>query len=76
MGALDYLTQGTAPATGTSTTASNANVPDWYSDYIRGIAGKGLELAGQSQDGAIPQQSIAGFTSRSGYGLSVKAVRR
>jgi hypothetical protein len=47
---------------GQSTTASASNVPDWYSDYIRGIAGKGLELAGAGQEGQIPQQSIAGFT--------------
>ena len=62
MGALDYLTSPTPPAYGTATTASASNVPDWYSDYIRGIAGKGLELAGNNQDAAIPQQSIAGFT--------------
>jgi hypothetical protein len=62
MGALDFLTSPTAPATGTSTTASQSGVPDWYSDYIRGIAGKGVELAGNAQEGQIPQQSIAGFT--------------
>lgn len=62
MGALDFLTSPTPPATGTSTNASASNVPDWYSDYIRGIAGKGVELAGNAQDGQIPQQSIADFT--------------
>jgi hypothetical protein len=62
MGALDYLTSQTNPAYGTSTNTSVANVPDWYSDYIKGIAGKGLELAGQNQDAAIPQQSIADMT--------------
>lgn len=62
MGALDYLTSPTAPAYGTSSTATNSTVPDWYSNYIQGIAGKGLELAGNNQDAATPQQSIAGFT--------------
>lgn len=62
MGALDYLTMPTPPAQGTSTTATASGVPDWYSDYIRGIAGKGTELAGIAQDQPVPQQSIAGFT--------------
>jgi hypothetical protein len=62
MGALDYLTSPTQPIQGTSTTASSSGVPDWYSDYIRGIAGKGTELAGIAQDQGAPQQSIAGFT--------------
>lgn len=62
MGALDYLTSPTPPAQGTSTTATASNVPDWYSDYIRGIAGKGVELAGNAQEQPVPQQSIAGFT--------------
>lgn len=62
MGALDYLFQGQAPASVTSTAASATGVPDWYSEYIRGIAGKGVELAGQQDAAPTPQQAIAGFT--------------
>lgn len=62
MGALDYLTSGTPPATGTSTTSSSASVPDWYSQYIQGIAAKGTELAGDVQDMGVPQQTVAGLT--------------
>lgn len=62
MGALDYLTFGTAPVTGTSTTDSSASTPDWYSQYIQGIAAKGTQLAGDVQDMGVPQQSIAGLT--------------
>ncbi len=62
MGIFYSLTTPAAPQTGTSTTAGGTNVPDWYSDYIRGIAGKGAELAGINQDAPVPQQSIAGFT--------------
>lgn len=46
----------------TTTGASAAGVPDWYSEYIRGIAGKGVELAGNAANSPVPQQSIAGFT--------------
>lgn len=62
MGALDYLTSGTPPATGTSNTSSTSSVPDWYSQYIQGIAAKGTQLAGDVQDMGVPQQSIAGLT--------------
>lgn len=62
MGALDYLTSASQPMYGTSSTATGSNVPDWYSQYIQGIAGKGLELAGMNQESSVPQQSIAGFT--------------
>lgn len=62
MGALDYLTSGTPPASGTSTTSSSASVPDWYSQYIQGIAAKGTQLAGDVQNMGVPQQTIAGLT--------------
>lgn len=62
MGAFDYLTSGTAPAQATQTSTGSTNTPDWYNEYIKGIAGKGLELAGNAEGQPVPQQSIAGFT--------------
>jgi hypothetical protein len=47
---------------GTQTSTGSSSTPDWYSDYIKGIAGKGLELAGAGDQQPIPQQSVAGFT--------------
>lgn len=61
MGAFDWLYgNSTQPQSITST--SSASTPDWYNQFIQGIAGKGAELAGQSQDNPVPQQQIAGFT--------------
>lgn len=61
MGVLDDLTTG-APTMGTSTTGQSTSVPDWYSQYIQGIAAKGTELAGDVEADPVPQQSVAGFT--------------
>lgn len=63
MGALDYLWNDSIPQSAMlGNTMATATTPDWYTDYIKGIAGKGAELAAQSQNQPAPQQSIAGFT--------------
>lgn len=65
MGAFDYLFQAQAEpyasSAPTSTTATTT-APDWYTDYTKGIAGKGAELAFNAQNNPIPQQAVAGFT--------------
>lgn len=62
MGSFDYLFQDQLPASMNQTAVGSSSGPDWYNDYIKGIAGKGLELAGNTANQPIPQQSIAGFT--------------
>lgn len=62
MGSFDYLFQDQAPAAVNTTSVAGSSGPDWYNNYIQGIAGKGLELAGNAASQPIPQQQIAGFT--------------
>jgi len=64
-GAFDWMLQGSANplySTGPTTTTASSSTPDWYNDYIKGIAGKGMELATNAQNNPVPQQSVAGFT--------------
>lgn len=64
-GIFDWMLQGTANplySSGPTTTTASSSTPDWYNDYIKGIAGKGMELADRAQNQPVPQQSIAGFT--------------
>jgi hypothetical protein len=58
---VPWWQQGAAPMA-TSYQTQQTGMPDWYNDYIKGIAGKGVELAGQAQAQGAPQQSIAGLT--------------
>ncbi len=60
MAGTDYLFQGAPPPAVTTAAAASNGLPDWYAEYLRGIAGKGTEIAGQ--DNPIPQISVAGFT--------------
>jgi len=60
--ALEYLFQGSAPPAVTTTAGSAANLPDWYQQYLAGLAAKGTELAGNAQSQPVPTQSVAGFT--------------
>lgn len=59
--ALDYLWNA-PPASVTQSGASSTQLPDWYQEYIRGIAGKGTEVAGR---GYTPYQGtrIADFNA-------------
>lgn len=61
MGALDYLFGQQAPASVNSTVGATNGLPDWYQEYIRGVAGKATQLAGAQSDMEVPAQSVAGF---------------
>lgn len=63
MGALDYLFGQQPPASVNANVATNNGLPDWYQEYIRGVAGKATQLAGAQSDIAVPAQSVAGFNS-------------
>lgn len=45
-GALDFLWD-SAPESVTGSQVSSSQMPDWYQEYIRGIAGRGVEVAGR-----------------------------
>ena len=60
MAALDYLFQGSPPPAVTTAAAASNGLPEWYAQYLQGIAGKGTEIAGS--DRPIPLQSVAGLT--------------
>lgn len=59
MAGLDYLFNGT-PASLTQATTSTTNLPDWYQEYQRAMAGKATEVAGQGYQ-AYPGEQVAGF---------------
>lgn len=61
-GPLDYLFGGTPPPSVNATTASTNGLPDWYQEYLRGIAGRATNIAGVNQAAPLPEQSVAGFT--------------
>lgn len=61
-GALSYLFQGqAAPAVATSAAGAN-NLPDWYTQYTRDLAGKAISAGANAEGQPVPQQSVAGFT--------------
>jgi len=65
MSSFDWMfspSENPAFSTGASGSTSGVTTPDWYQDYTKGIAGKGLELAANAQNNPVPQQSVAGFT--------------
>lgn len=61
-GDLSFLFGGTPPPSVTGGMASVQGLPDWYQEYLRGIAGQATSLAGMQADQAVPAQSVAGFT--------------
>lgn len=61
MTSLNYLFEGAPPPAVTSTTVSQNGLPDWYQEYLRGIAGQATNIAGQNATNPIPQASVAGF---------------
>lgn len=62
MGALNYLFQGQADPAVQTSGASASGLPDWYNQYIQGIAAKGVSAAEASESQPIPQQALADFT--------------
>lgn len=61
MASLDYLFQGSPPPGVTTSAAASNGLPEWYAQYLQGIAAKGTEIAGS--DRPIPMQNVAGLTS-------------
>jgi len=62
MADTNYLFQGTPPSSVTSSVVSTSGLPDWYQEYLRGIAGKATQIAGSQQTMPLPAQAVAGFT--------------
>lgn len=61
MSNLNYLFGSTPPPSVTSTVASTNGLPDWYQQYLSGIAAQGTNIAGSQQNAPLPTQSVAGF---------------
>ncbi len=61
-GALDFLFNGTPPPSVTGSLASVTGTPDWYQEYLRGIAGQATSLAGQNAAQAVPAMSVSDLT--------------
>lgn len=62
MADLSYLFSGSPPPAVTTGGVSTNGLPEWYQEYLRGTAGKAVELAGQSGSNPVPQQAVAGFS--------------
>lgn len=62
MADLSYLFSGTPPTNVNSSTVESNGLPAWYQEYLRGLAGKAVGLAGAQADMPLPGQSVAGFT--------------
>lgn len=60
---LSFLFEGSAPPSTTTSATSQTNLPDWYQEYLRGVAGRATQIAGQGyQAYENPAGRIAGFT--------------
>lgn len=65
MSALDtYLamTQPQPAPNATTTAASSNGLPDWYNQYVQGIAGQATAAGQAASQVSAPQYSVAGFT--------------
>lgn len=65
MGALDYLSGITNPTPAppaTTSAASSSGLPDWYTQYIQGIAGQATAAGQAASQIQAPQRSVADFT--------------
>jgi hypothetical protein len=73
--ALDYLFNGAPPQDVTSSVSSITGMPDWYQEYLRGIAGKATEVAGQGFT-QYPGQRLQDFTpdQQSSFDLTRQTV--
>lgn len=61
MSAFDFLWQGSPPPSVTTNSVSSSYLPDWYQDYVKGIAGKATSTAGMYEGSPVPAQSVAGL---------------
>lgn len=61
-GALDYLFQGQASPSVTTSGTASMGIPDWYQQYTQGLASRAVSLGQNAENQPIPQQSVAGFT--------------
>lgn len=57
----DFLFNGSAPASTTTYGTTTANLPQWYNDFLQGVAAKGNALAAEPFQN-YGQPRIAGFT--------------
>ena len=62
-GTLDYLFGGTPPPSINTNIASSNGLPDWYQEFLRGTAGRAVDLASQDQTTPLPARSTAGFNN-------------
>lgn len=62
MAGIDWLFSGQPPQNVTVGTGGQQTAPDWYMDYLRGVAGKGLEYA-SSPYPLYPGQRLADFNT-------------
>jgi hypothetical protein len=60
MGVLDFLFQGSPPASVTTYGETTSNVPTWYSDYTQGLISKANSIAAEPYQ-PYGQPRIAGF---------------
>lgn len=60
MSALDFLTQGQNPPSSTNNAAVQQTLPDWYNNYIQGIASKATDIASQPYQN-YPGAQVADF---------------
>lgn len=61
MSLRDFLFQGSPPPTVSTGSVSIPNMPDWYSEYLRGLFARSNAVAGE-QFQVYPGQRVAGFT--------------
>src|SRR3972149_3697651 len=59
---LDFLTQGSAPATGVTGTTSTTSLPPWYEDYQRNLLAAGVSTAAEPYQ-TYPFQRLADMTA-------------
>ena len=61
MSLRDFLFQGSPPPTISTGSVSIPNMPDWYSEYLRGLFARSNAVTGE-QFQVYPGQRVAGFT--------------
>src|SRR3989304_219498 len=65
---FDFLTQGSAPATGVTGTTSTTSLPPWYEDYQRNLLAAGVSTAAEPFQ-LYQQQRLADLTPAQGEAI-------